>query len=60
MGDGPSASASEPGPSTGQSPTWAQLKEMILQAMDKDEKAEVFEALVADAGNFMNELIRTG
>ena len=47
-------------PNPGNPSTWAQLKEMILQAMDKDEKAEVFEALVADAGNFMNELIRTG
>ena len=33
---------------------------MILQAIKKDEQAEVFEALLADVGNFMNELIRTG
>ena len=60
MGDGPSASASEPGSGTGQPPAWPQLKAMILQAIKKDEQAEVFEALLADVGNFMNELIRTG
>ena len=60
MGDGPSASAAEPGSGTGQPPTWAQLKAMILEAIKKDEQAEVFEALLADVRNFMTELKRTG
>ena len=60
MGSGPSASASEPGSGTGQPPTWEQLKAKILQAIKKDEQPEVFEALLADVGNYMNEIIRTG
>ena len=60
MGNGPSASASEPGSGTGQPPTWAQLKAMILEAIKKDEQPEVFEALLADVNNFMTELKRAG
>ena len=52
--------ASEPGSGTGQPPTWEQLKARILQAIKKDEQPEVFEALLADVNNFMNELVRTG
>ena len=44
----------------GQSPTWEQLKAKILQAINRDEQPEVFEALLADARNFMTELVRTG
>ena len=60
MGGGPSASASEPESGTGQPPTWAQLKAMILQAINKDDQPEVFEALLADVRNFMTEVKRTG
>ena len=59
MGNGPSASASEPGSGTGQPPTWAQLKAMILQAIKNDEQPKVFEALLADVRNLMTELMRT-
>ena len=60
MGDGPSASAAEPGSGTGQPPTWAQLKAMILEAIEKDDQSEVFEALLVDVRNCMTELQRTG
>ena len=56
MGDGPRASASKPESGTGQPTTWAQLKAMILQAIEKDEQPQVFEALLADVRNFMTEL----
>ena len=60
MGGGPSAPVSEPGSGTGQSLTWEQLKAKILQAINKDEQPEVFEALLADVRNFMTEVKRTG
>ena len=44
----------------GQQPTWAELKAKILEAIKKDEQAEVFEARLADVRNFMTELKRTG
>ena len=60
MDDGPRASASEPVSGTGQPPSWAQLKAMILQAIKKDEQPPVFEGLLADVRNFMTELKRAG
>ena len=45
---------------TDQSATWEQLKAKILQAIKRDEQAEVFEALLADVTNYMTELQRTG
>ena len=60
MAAGPSASASEPVFGTGQPSAWEQLKAKILQAIKRDEQAEVFEALLADVHNFMTELVRTG
>ena len=45
---------------TDQSPTWEQLKAKIHQAIMRDEQAEVFEVLLVDVQNFMNEIVRTG
>ena len=45
---------------TGQPPSWDKLKPMILEAIKNDEQPAVFEALLADVSNLMNELIRTG
>ena len=47
-------------PVTGQPPSWAQLKTMILEAIKKNEQQVVFEALLADVSNFMTEIKRTG
>ena len=60
MGDGPSASAFEPGSGSGQPPSWEELKAKILAAIKKDEQPEVFEALLADVSNFMTEIKHTG
>ena len=37
-----------------------QLKSTILAAIQNDEQANVFEALVADVSNYMTELKRKG
>ena len=60
MGDGPNVSDSEPGSSTSQPPTWAQLKAKILEAIKKDGQPGVFEALLDDVRNFIAELKLTG
>ena len=36
------------------------MKAKIIEAIKRDEQAEVFEALLADVNNFMTELVRTG
>ena len=40
--------------------SWMQLKSRIIAAIENDDQANVFEALVADVSNYMTELKRKG
>ena len=56
MGQGSSATASEPGSGTGQPDTWGELKAMIIESIKKDHLPHVFEHLLTDVNNFIAEL----
>ena len=59
MGYSSSALSVEPGSRMGQPQSWEQLKPKILEAINKDERPEVFQALLTDVLNYMEELKRT-